>query len=102
MKFLKDIVNVTVRNNKGESFIITSTQYYEEDELKVIFKCAEEVPQFVRGYMCDFECVFDMFDKSGQKTNDIKSVINRNLLLVYINKICGIENMPEFTYVFYK
>jgi len=86
----------------NDSFKITTVQYFNEVEDKVIIRCAEYVPQFEKGYVCDMVLKFQLVNEKGIKTDLPYYSHSNDLVLVHIRKRVGVGEIPEFEYVFYK
>lgn len=101
MNFIKGVPDIQVLKDDKELFKITSVQYFDEDDDRVILKCAEDVPEFKRGFTCDFNCIFKLANPNykifGERTDKVK-----DLVLVFINKSAGLDDVAQFEYVFYK
>ena len=81
-------------------FIIDTMQYYYENEDRIIIKCAEYVPIFKRGLVCDLEIENELKAEDKSMQRDCYRV--NNVVLVYINRDHSVTNYPEVEYVFYK
>jgi len=101
MKFIKDISNIIISQNNQCKFNIRSVQGFNEDENKIILKCAEDISEFKKGYVCDMEYHFPLVENDGVEVGKRIDTI-RDLVLVYINKDIELEYAPSFEYVFYK
>ena len=102
MKFIKDISNIIILQNDHCKFEIRSVQGFNEDENKIILKCAEDISEFKKGYVCDMECHFQLIDSICQENDGERIDVIKDLVLVYINKDMNFDYMPQFEYVFYK
>lgn len=100
MDILRRVSHIYV-TSPSENSTITTIQYFNEDEDRVILQCAENVSIFKRGFVCDMEVIFSLVDASGNKIGE-RSEMVEDLVLVYINKKAGYDYVPEFEYVFYK
>jgi hypothetical protein len=102
MKFIKDLPNIIISQNDQYMFEIRSVQKFNEDENRVILKCAEEISEFKRGYVCDMECYFRLIE--NEENNEVGKRVDtvRDLVLVYINKNVEFGYVSDFEYVFYK
>jgi hypothetical protein len=96
------VPDIMIRTNKNAIRIINTVQDFKETEDKVILKCAEYVPEFIRGFVCDMNCEFLLKDELGNTTDDKANFNIVDLVLVYINKVCNMECIPSFEYVFFK
>jgi len=93
-------INITIDNQLIKS-INTIQEFYEYED-RIILKCAEDVPEFKRGLICDLDCEFELYDtNSCEKTGTRKESV-KNLVLVYINKSSDMESATQFEYTFYK
>lgn len=103
MQILKDDPNIKIIN-EDTSFIITTIQKYDEDETEIIIQCAEYIPVFKKGFVCDMEITFNIVDTDDyNKIIGAQDYINKNLVLVHIKKLIIFhEYIPRFEYVFYK
>lgn len=104
MKFIKDVPNIIILQNDHCKFEIRSVQKFNEDENKIILKCAEDISEFKKGYVCDMECHFQLTGNDGNNNYEAGKRIDtiRDLVLVYTNKDIQMEYAPSFEYVFYK
>lgn len=103
MKILYGMEKIDVIQDNDVLLTIKSGQYYDEDETRVVLRCAEYVPEFQRGFMCGFRITSYIRDSyNGERENKRYVDEVQNLLLVYINKGFDIDSLPSFTYVFYK
>ena len=98
MKFIKGVPNILVNN----TFEITTVQYFDEDEDRVILRIAEYVPQFIKGYVCDMVFSFSLADKATCDINGQYCSHANDLVLVTIRKSVSIDELPQFEYIFYK
>ena len=98
MKFIKDVPNILVNND----FEITTVQYFDEDEDRIILRFSEYAPQFLRGYVCDMTFSFSLIDGDTMKTDERYCSHAKDLVLVHIRKTADIDGLPQFEYVFYK
>lgn len=102
MKFIKDFVpNITVVNDDGYVMDIKSMRYFDETEDRVVLKCAEFVKPFKRGFTCNLVQNFSIVD-SNRENEEPQTDCIKDLVLVYINKYYGIDNFPEYEYIFFK
>ena len=104
MKFIESVPNIKISQNNQYILEIRSVQKFNEDENKIILKCAEEVVDFKRGFVCDMECSFQLVEVNVSKNNVVNERIDiiKDLVLVYINKDTQYGYVPDFEYVFYK
>lgn len=102
MKFIKNVPNIKILQNNQYILEIKSVQTFREIQDKVILQCAEEIPMFKRGYICDMECHFQLIDSICQENDGERIDVIKDLVLVYINKDINFDYMPQFEYVFYK
>ena len=101
MKFIKGVPDLKILQNDQYIFEIKSVQRFDEDEDRVILKCAEEISEFKRGFVCDMNCSFTVED-TILKVMNMRNDTIKDLVLVYINKQSQYGYIPEFEYVFYK
>ena len=101
MQFLRNVPIIKIMNNT-QDFTITSLQKFDEDEDRIIIRCAEYVSNFVRGFVCDMACNFIIVEENGIDKGVKQTILIPDLVLVHIRKevICG--DVPQFEYVFYK
>lgn len=102
MKFIKGLPNIIISQNNQYMFEIRSVQKFNEDENKIILKCAEEIPAFKRGYVCDMGCYFELVENDENNKVGERVDVIRDLVLVYINKDIEFGYVSDFEYVFYK
>jgi len=100
MEFLKGVPSIKIMNSKHDCSI-ESMQSFDEDETRLILKCAENMQYFERGFVCDMECRLNIVDNQG-RTTGIRVDIVKGLVLLYIHKSMDMDSVPTFTYVFYK
>jgi len=102
MDVLKGVPNIRVINSKYDCQI-DYVQSFDEDEDRLILRCAEYMQCFERGFICDMDCRFDIYDTElGKITGESKYVV-KDLLLVHIRKRTDVDSyIPQFEYVFYK
>lgn len=98
MKFIKNVPNILV----NDTFKIKTVQYFDEDESSITLRCAEYVPQFVRGYVCDMAFSFSLIDRDTYEEDSTYYSHANDLVLVHIRKTADMESFPQFEYVFYK
>lgn len=105
MKFIKGVPDIKISQNGKYIFEINTVQKFIESEDKIILKCAEEIPEFKRGFVCDMDCIYiiiDTDDPNFQKIISERSDTIKDLVLVYINKHSQYDEVTEFEYIFYK
>lgn len=102
MKVLYGIETIDVIQNNDVLFTIKSGQYYDEDETRIVLRCSEYIPEFQRGFMCNFKITSSIRNCRGEYENGKYFDNADNLLLVYVNKEFDANSLPNFTYVFYK
>lgn len=85
----------------NEEFDIKTVQKFIEDDHTVIVRCAEYIPQFIRGFVCDMKCEYCLVDEKGRDQEPFIEYLS-DLVLVYIHKSCDMGSIPAFDYVFYK
>lgn len=102
MNIIKGVPNIKLIINNQQIKVINTIQSFKEDEYKVLLKCAEEIPEFKRGLVCDLYYEFELYDLKSQEISGMRGDFIRDLVLVYINKRADIEYLPQFEYVFYK
>ena len=75
-----------------------------EDNNKVIFRCAEFVHEFKRGFVCDISWSYTgrTVETGADKDIPNSQVVIHDAVLVYINRSFSCEEQPDFEYVFYK
>ena len=96
MKFARGLYSIKINGVENESF-----QYFSEDQNKIVFRCAEDVPHFVRGYVADFEWNY-LLESSDHKKENGRTFYDKNTVLVYINQKHEYNEIPTMEYVFYK
>ena len=101
MKFIDIPVKVLVKSNQKQ-FEITTLQEFEETKNNVIIICAEYVPQFNRGFVCDLDIEFKICEAENCTTVDYREYHYSDLVLVYIPKKAEMESITQFEYIFYK
>jgi putative lipase involved disintegration of autophagic bodies len=101
MIFLKDVPNIKIIKNDKYIMNINTVQKFIENDNKVIMQCAEDIPMFTKGYVCDMECYFNRINDSYEYQDDRINII-KDLVLVYINKNADMESLAQFEYIFYK
>lgn len=103
MKIIKNYLpDIEVNPYSTNSFAIRSMQYFDEQDDRVIIKCAEYVDVFKRGFVCDLKLTYDVIDYPDYENVEEVNELVRDLVLVYVNKYMTIESVPEFEYIFYK
>jgi hypothetical protein len=103
MKFIKNVPNLKISQNNQYIFEIKTVQKFDEDEDRVILKCAEEILEFKRGFVCDMNCIYTIIETDDDfKTIGERVDIIKDLILVYINKYSQYDELTEFEYIFYK
>lgn len=104
MEFLINVPDITVvsREDENLSFTIETVQYYDENESRIILRCAEYIPHFKRGFTCDFQLTIDIINENSDSLeNKYKDKIE-DLVLVYVNRCVDNASMWQYEYVFYK
>lgn len=101
MNYIKGMPNIKILKNNIYMFDITTVQKFDEKEDKIILQCAEDVPEFMRGFVCDMDCHFQVVNQFGENKYE-RNNINKDLVLVYVNKNIEYNYMPSFEYVFFK
>jgi hypothetical protein len=97
-----EVPDVVVLVNGVRLFKIDTMKYLNEQDDKVILRCAEHVKEFERGFTCDFECNYATVNAEQEEKEEQCDDI-RDLVLVHINKVWSLEDrFPQFEYVFYK
>lgn len=114
MKFIKGVPNIKISQNDKYIFEINTVQKFNEDEDRIILKCAEEVPEFQRGFVCNMDCIYmvEKIENNNSKIIDERNDTIKDLVLVYINNIQNVDilqnlnmyfiNKKENTYENYK
>jgi len=102
MKFIKGMPNIKIFQNDNYMLEIKTVQKFDEDEDRIILKCAEEISEFKRGFICDMETIYIVESDNVVKELSIRSDIIKNLVLVYMNKCSQFGYITEFEYIFYK
>ena len=98
MKFIRNVPSILV----NDAFEIKTVQYFDEDEDRIILRCAEYVPQFARGYVCNMVFSFPLIDRDTYEINSEYYSHANDLVLVHIRKNVDIDCLSQFEYVFYK
>ncbi|MGG3890219.1 hypothetical protein [Metabacillus fastidiosus] len=103
MEFINEQVpDVSViTDEKGYELAIKSIQYLDEKHDRVHLRCAEHMPIFKRGFVCDLACHYTTVNQAQEEKQEYVDAI-RDLVLVYINKSWDIQNRPVFEYIFFK
>jgi hypothetical protein len=101
MKFI-DIPTVISVKSSQNIFEINTIQSFEETEDKVIISCAEFVPQFIKGFVCDLDIKFRIRETDDFEIIDYTESHCYNLVLVYIPKNAEAGSYTQFEYIFYK
>jgi len=101
MKFIKGTPNIKIFQNDKYILEINTVQKFDENEDKVILKCAEEISEFKRGFVCDMNYSHTV-ENIDSKVISERIDIMKELVLVYINKYSQYGYTTEFEYVFYK
>jgi hypothetical protein len=101
MNFIKGVPIIKISQNNKYLFNITTVQKFKENEDKVILQCAEDIPEFMRGYICNMDCHFKVVNENCENKYERNSII-KDLVLVYINKDLQYNYMPSFEYIFFK
>lgn len=101
MDFIIRVPKVKVIQNGKVIRQIDTIREYSDDEDRVRLECAEQIPEFKRGYICDLEVIFDVVNEGSVKVGNHTEII-KDVLLVYINKDSGLDSMPTFENVFYR
>jgi len=101
LNILRSIPNIKVINSKHDCQINT-VQGFDEDEDRVILQCAEYIQCFKRGFICDMDCRFEVYDTKECKAIGESQYEIKDLLLVYIHKYADKDSYSQFKYVFYK
>jgi len=101
MKILKGLPTVTILTDTY-SFEIKSMQYIDEQQDKVILRCAEHVPEFVRGFMCDIALAYSVEKFNMEGTIEHHHELISDPVLVYVNRCVELNGMTFSEYVFYK
>jgi hypothetical protein len=101
MNFIKGMPNIKILKDNKYMFDITTVQKFDEKEDKIILQCAEDIPEFMRGFVCDMDCRFQIVNENCENKYERNS-INKDLVLVYINKDLQYNYMPSFEYIFFK
>lgn len=83
-------------------FVIETMQNYEETEDKIIITCVEYIPQFKRGFVCNMNVEFDIYDTEKNGFTNITDYDFSNLVLVHIYKKAETGSFTQFEYIFYK
>ena len=105
MKFIKGMPNIKIFQNDNYMLEIKTVQKFDEDEDRIILKCAEEISEFKRGFICDIETIYIVESDNGDnvvKELSMRNDIIKNLVLVYMNKCSQFGYITEFEYIFYK
>lgn len=101
MRFIDVPIRTVIKSNQ-EQFEITALQSFDETENKVVITCAEYVPQFKRGFVCDLNVDFKICESENFTTIDYREYHYSDLVLVYILKKVEMNSVPQFEYIFYK
>ena len=95
-QYTHKLFRVWINGTENETF-----QYLMEDTSKVVFRCAETMPDFERGTVANFEWQYRTSDADrNEGLSRIFSV--NNAVLVYINHKIDMGYVPIIEYVFYK
>jgi len=101
MNFIKDIPSIKILKNNKYMFDITTVQKFNETEDKIILQCTEDVPEFMKGFVCDIDCHYQIVNGNYKKEYERNNII-KDLVLVYINKNAECNYIPKFEYIFFK
>ena len=100
----QSVPNVTIIQNGEWVYDINTMIYLDEDKHTLTLCCAEYIPFFKRGYVCDIVQNFALFKSDDIKQDPVKfeALCTKDMVLVYINKSYEVTDIPRFYYVFYK
>jgi len=101
MKIIDTPTKVVVESSQGQ-FEIGTLQSFDETEDRVIIACAEYIPQFNRGFVCDLDIEFKIYESADSTVTDYKKYHYSDLVLVYIPKKADMESVTQLKYIFYK
>ena len=102
MKFINGMPDIKIFQNDNYMLEIKTVQKFDEDEDRIILKCAEEISEFKRGFICDMETIYIVESDNVVKELSMRNDIIKDLVLVYINKCSQFGYVTEFEYIFYK
>lgn len=102
MEIFKSVPNIYVVQNDKLVRQIATVQEFTENDDHIYFKCAEVVPEFKRGYMCDLQNVFQIFDIDTYEAVGDITEITKDALLILIRKYSSMDSFTIFEYVFHK
>ena len=101
MKILKGLPTVTILTDTY-SFEIKSMQYIDEQQDKVILRCAEHVPEFIRGFTCDIALAYSVEKFNMDDILENHHELISDTVLVHINRCAELDGIVFSEYVFYK
>jgi hypothetical protein len=98
IKKLKSLEFIT----SNQTIIATTYKSLKENKETITVILYEYIPELIRGFVCDIEHRYSIGNQNGIKLDKELVCLNYDLVLVYINKINSIDEIPQFEYIFYK
>ena len=83
MIFIKGVPNIKIKYNNVYMFEIKTVKVFKEYEDRIILKCAEEIPEFKRGFVCDMELIFNAFNINAEIVQKKKRYCSRRGFSLY-------------------